>query len=172
MIEVEKLTKYYGDFPAIEDISFSVKKGEILGFLGPNAAGKTTAMRILTCFMPPSGARPHRGYDILDHSLEVRKHIGYLPEMVPLYTRHVGTLLLEFMGRIRGMDSKRLKKRRDDVIGLCRLEDYANTPIGRLSKGFRQRVGIGSGGYHEPDVLILDEPTVASTPARWSRPGN
>ncbi|MBI2907914.1 MAG: ATP-binding cassette domain-containing protein [Chloroflexi bacterium] len=165
MIEVEKLTKFYGDFPAIEDVSFSVKKGEILGFLGPNAAGKTTAMRILTCFMPPSsGTARIAGYDILDQSLEVRKHIGYLPEMVPLYTDMTVRAYLGFMGAIRGMNGSKIKKRIDDVVDLCRLEEYVDTPTGRLSKGFRQRVGIAQAVLHEPDVLILDEPTVGIDP--------
>ncbi|MFH1485385.1 MAG: ATP-binding cassette domain-containing protein [Chloroflexota bacterium] len=165
MIEVEKLTKYYGDYPAIEDVSFTVKKGEILGFLGPNAAGKTTTMRILTCFMPPSGGTARiAGYDILDNSLEVRRHIGYLPETVPLYADMGVHSYLEFMGSLRGMSSSKINKRCDAVIELCRLEEYTDTPIGRLSKGYRQRVGIAQAILHEPDVLILDEPTIGIDP--------
>ena len=119
-IEVNNLTKYYGDYPAIEDISFTVNKGEILGFLGPNAAGKTTTMRILTGFMPPSGGNAKiAGYDVVSQSLEARRQIGYLPESVPLYTDMTVEDYLDFMGKIRGMDSNRRKKRIDDVISIC-----------------------------------------------------
>jgi len=165
MIQVEKLTKYYGDFMAIEDISFEVKKGEILGFLGPNAAGKTTTMRILTGFMPPtSGTAKVAGYDILDHSLDVRKRVGYLPETVPLYADMTVDSYLDFSATLRGMDRKRKDKRIDEVMDICHIGDYADTLIGKLSKGFRQRVGIAQAILHEPEVLILDEPTIGIDP--------
>ena len=165
MIEVNNLTKYYGDFPAIEDISFTVNKGEILGFLGPNAAGKTTTMRVLTGFMPPtSGSARIAGFDVVDQSLEARRHIGYLPETVPLYTEMSVKDYLDFMGRIRGMNTQWRRRRISDVIGICRLEEYESTLIGKLSKGFRQRVGIAQAVLHEPDVLIMDEPTVGIDP--------
>ena len=164
-IEVNNLTKYYGDYPAIEDISFTVNKGEILGFLGPNAAGKTTTMRILTGFMPPSGGSARiAGYDVVSQSLEARRQIGYLPESVPLYTDMTVEDYLDFMGKIRGMDNKRRKTRINDVISICRLEEYKSSIIGKLSKGFRQRVGISQAILHEPQVLILDEPTIGIDP--------
>ena len=165
MIEVNNLTKYYGDFPAIEDISFTVNKGEILGFLGPNAAGKTTTMRVLTGFMPPtSGSAKVAGFDVVDQSLEVRRRIGYLPETVPLYTEMTVTDYLDFMGRIRGMSKQWRRRRIDEVIGICRLEEYGKSLIGKLSKGFRQRVGIAQAVLHEPEVLIMDEPTIGIDP--------
>ena len=165
MIEVKGLTKYYGNFPAIENVSFEVRKGEILGFLGPNAAGKTTTMRILTGFMPPtSGTATVAGYDVVDQSLEARKYIGYLPETVPLYTEMTVDSYLNFMGTLRGMNPKRIKTRTQDVIGICRLGDYRKTIIGKLSKGFRQRVGIAQAILHEPQVLVLDEPTIGIDP--------
>ena len=165
MIEVNNLTKYYGDFPAIENISFTVNKGEILGLLGPNAAGKTTTMRVLTGFMPPtSGSVKIAGFDVVDQSLEVRKRIGYLPETVPLYTE-MGVLdYLDFMGQIRGMNKQWRRRRIGEVIDICRLGDYRSSLIGKLSKGFRQRVGIAQAILHEPEVLILDEPTIGIDP--------
>ena len=165
MVEVENLTKYYGNFPAIEDVSFEVKRGEIVGFLGPNGAGKTTTMRIITGFLPPtSGTASVAGYDLVDKSREARAHIGYLPETVPLYTDMTVESYLGFMGTIRGMDSKRIKVRTGEVIDACRLGDYRRSHIGKLSKGFRQRVGIAQAVLHEPDVLILDEPTIGIDP--------
>ena len=165
MIEVKALTKYYGNFPAIEDISFEVQKGEILGFLGPNAAGKTTTMRIITAFMPPSsGTATIAGYDVVDNSLEARRLIGYLPESVPLYTDMTVEGYLQFMGTLRGMNPKRIKVRTGEVIDVCRLGDYRKTLIGKLSKGFRQRVGISQAILHEPQVLVLDEPTIGIDP--------
>jgi len=165
MIEVNDLTKYYGDFPAIENVTFTVNKGEVLGFLGPNAAGKTTTMRILTGFMPPtSGSARIAGFDVVDQSLEVRRRIGYLPETVPLYTEMSVKDYLDFMGRIRGMSKQWRRRRISDVIGICRLEEYGSSLIGKLSKGFRQRVGIAQAILHEPDVLIMDEPTIGIDP--------
>ncbi|MEE8443086.1 MAG: ABC transporter ATP-binding protein, partial [Dehalococcoidia bacterium] len=165
MIEAENLTKYYGDFPAISNVSFSVNKGEVLGFLGPNAAGKTTTMRILTGFMPPtSGVARIAGYDIVSESLEARRQIGYLPETVPLYTEMTVKSYLAFMGTIRGMADKTIQRRVSEVTEICHLEEYFNSLIGKLSKGFRQRVGIAQAILHEPSVLVLDEPTIGIDP--------
>ncbi|MEE2884548.1 MAG: ATP-binding cassette domain-containing protein [Chloroflexota bacterium] len=165
MIELENVTKYYGDFPAITDISFRVEQGEVLGFLGPNGAGKTTTMKIVTGFIPPSsGTVTIAGYDVVSNSLEARKHIGYLPETVPLYTDMTVEEYLAFMGTIRGMDRKKLTTRIGDVVEVCRLEEYQTSHISKLSKGFRQRVGIAQAILHEPDVLILDEPTIGIDP--------
>ena len=165
MIEVKGLTKFYGNYPAIEDLNFEVKKGEILGFLGPNAAGKTTTMRIITGFMPPTkGTATVAGYDVVGRSLEVRRKTGYLPETVPLYTDMTVESYLNFMGTLRGMNPKRIKTRIGDVVGICRLGDYRRSIIGKLSKGFRQRVGIAQAILHEPEVLVLDEPTIGIDP--------
>ena len=165
MIEVNNLTKYYGDFPAIEGISFTVNKGEILGLLGPNAAGKTTTMRILTGFIPPtSGSAKVAGFDVVGDSLEARKRIGYLPETVPLYTEMTVEDYLDFMGNIRGMDKGWRRRRIAEVIEITRLGEYQSSLIGKLSKGFRQRVGIAQAVLHEPDVLIMDEPTIGIDP--------
>ena len=165
VIEVRDLTKFYGNFTAIEGVSFQVGKGEILGFLGPNGAGKTTTMRILTGFMPPnSGTATVGGHDVVDKSLEVRRVMGYLPETVPLYTDMTVSAYLRFMGTLRGMNPKQIKKRTGEVIDVCRLGDYRNSFIGKLSKGFRQRVGIAQAILHEPQVLVLDEPTIGIDP--------
>ncbi len=165
MIEVNNLTKYYGDFPAIEGISFTVNKGEVLGLLGPNAAGKTTTMRILTGFIPPtSGSAKVAGFDVVGDSLEARKRIGYLPETVPLYTEMTVEDYLDFMGNIRGMDKGWRRRRIAEVIEITRLGEYQSSLIGKLSKGFRQRVGIAQAVLHEPDVLIMDEPTIGIDP--------
>jgi len=164
-IDVKNLTKFYGDYPAIENLSFTVNKGEILGFLGPNGAGKTTTMRILTGFMPPSGGTAKiAGFDVVSESLEARRQIGYLPETVPLYLDMTVEDYLDFLGKIRGMNRNWRQKRISDVIGICRLEEYQSSHIGKLSKGFRQRVGIAQAILHEPKVLILDEPTIGIDP--------
>ena len=165
MIEVRDLTHYYGPMPAVENVNFTVRRGEILGFLGPNGAGKTTTMRILTGFMPPTrGSVTLDGYDVVEKSLEVRKRVGYLPESVPLHTEMTVTNYLKYMGTLRGMNGRRIRPRIDDVIDVCRLGDYHKTIIGKLSKGFRQRVGIAQAILHEPDVLVLDEPTIGIDP--------
>ena len=165
MIQVEGVTKYFGSFPAVTNISFNVEKGEVLGFLGPNGAGKSTTMKILTGFLPPSsGSVRIAGYDIVSESLEARRHIGYLPETVPLYTDMTVHDYLGFMGRIRGMSRDSVARRIPEVIDICRLEDYRSTHISKLSKGFRQRVGIAQAIIHEPDVLVLDEPTIGIDP--------
>ena len=165
MIELENVTKNFGDFPAITDISFRVEPGEVLGFLGPNGAGKTTTMKIITGYMPPSSGKVTvAGYDIVSQSLVARRHIGYLPETVPLYTDMTVEEYLAFMGTIRGMTRDRIRTRVGDVIEVCRLEEYQSSHISKLSKGFRQRVGIAQAILHEPDVLILDEPTIGIDP--------
>ncbi|MCI0857442.1 MAG: ATP-binding cassette domain-containing protein [Chloroflexi bacterium] len=165
MIQVTGLTHYYGPHPAIQDVNFGVRRGEILGFLGPNGAGKTTTMRILTGYMPPTrGKVTVDGYDIVEKSLEVRRKIGYLPETVPLYTDMTVTNYLRYMGTLRGMAPRAIKRRINDVIDVCRLEQYRKTFIGKLSKGFRQRVGIAQAIIHEPEVLVLDEPTIGIDP--------
>jgi ABC-2 type transport system ATP-binding protein len=165
VVEAKGLTKYYGSFPAIEDVSFTVRKGEVMGFLGPNGAGKTTVMRIVTGYMPPTaGTVTVSGYDVLNNSLEVRRRIGYLPETVPLYLDMTVREYLVFMGSLRGMNKERIATRIPEVIELCRLEDYADSYISKLSKGFRQRTGLAQAILHEPELLILDEPTVGIDP--------
>jgi ABC-2 type transport system ATP-binding protein len=165
MIRVENLTKYYGKRLAVDNISFNVEKGEIVGFLGPNAAGKTTTMRILTGFLAPtSGDAWVAGYNVLSHSLEARQHIGYFPEAVPLYTDMTVRLYLDFLARLRGLDKNRTRTRIEEVVEICHLEEYIDVLIGKLSKGFRQRVGVAQAIIHEPEVLILDEPTIGIDP--------
>lgn len=165
MIEAENLNKYYGNFHALKDVSFKVEKGEIVGFLGPNGAGKTTTMRILTGFIPPgSGTVRVAGFDIQADSLEVRRRIGYLPESVPLYKEMTVTAFLRFLATIRGMSGRKREDRITEIIQACRLEDYSQSPIAKLSKGYRQLVGIAQAIIHEPEVLILDEPTIGIDP--------
>lgn len=165
MIEVDGLTKYYGDHKAIDGISFQVHAGEILGFLGPNAAGKTTTMRILTGFLPASsGTARVAGFDVVRQSLQVRKNIGYLPETVPLYTDMTVRDYLDFMSRIRGLSGKRKSQRISYVMDVCHVSDVAGTLIGKLSKGYRQRVGLAQALISDPPVLVLDEPTVGLDP--------
>ena len=165
MIQVEGLTKYYGDHPAIVGLTFHAGVGEILGFLGPNGAGKTTTMRILTGYMPPSsGTARVAGYDVVDQSLEVRRRVGYLPETVPLYPEMSVVEYLEFMGSLRRV--KKLDERIEAVLEEVSLEERAGSFIGNLSKGLRQRVGLAQALLHEPEVLILDEPTIGLDPAQ------
>lgn len=165
MIEVENLGKYYSGTAAIEDISFKVEQGEILGFLGPNGAGKTTTMRILTCFMAPSrGTARIDGKDILQNSLEVRRGIGYLPENVPLYNDMSVRGYLLHMAALRGVPRKKRPERLEAALDAGKLEDRAEMLIGKLSKGYRQRVGIAQAVIHDPPVLILDEPSAGLDP--------
>jgi ABC-2 type transport system ATP-binding protein len=165
MIEVSSLTKYYGKRLAVDNISFNVEKGEIVGFLGPNAAGKTTTMRIITGYLGPTkGTVKIAGYDVLTHSLEARRHIGYLPEAVPLYADMGVRDYLTYMANLRSVPSAKLKNRVDGVIEQCHLGEYVDVHIGKLSKGYRQRVGVAQAIVHEPDVLILDEPTIGIDP--------
>ncbi len=163
MIQVDHLSKTYGTTQALRDVSFQVKRGEILGFLGPNGAGKTTTMRILTGYLPPSSGDAHiAGYDVFANSIEVRKRIGYLPETVPLYTEMTVYDYLEFAARLRGVDDAYDAVER--AMELTNIDERADTIIGKLSKGYRQRVGIAQALVHNPDVLIMDEPTIGLDP--------
>ena len=165
IIEAHNLTHYYGPQPAIENVDFKVKRGEILGFLGPNGAGKTTTMRILTGYMPPTrGNVEIDGMDIVKDSLECRKKIGYLPETVPLHTDMTVKNYLTFMGSLRGMSRRSINDQINNVIEICRLQDYYKTIVGKLSKGYRQRVGIAQAILHEPEILVMDEPTIGIDP--------
>ncbi len=165
MIEVENLTKYYGSQMAIEDVNFTVEKGEILGFLGPNAAGKTTTMRILTCYMPATkGTARVAGYDVFEDSLQVRRRIGYLPENPPLYNDMSVSSYLGFVSRIKGIESNQRAKRVEEVMERCSITEVKDRVIGKLSKGYKQRVGLAQALIHDPEVLILDEPTVGLDP--------
>jgi ABC-2 type transport system ATP-binding protein len=165
LIKVENLTKYYGKRLAVDNISFNVEQGEIVGFLGPNAAGKTTTMRMLTGFLTPTAGNAWiAGHSILTESLEARQRIGYFAESVPLYTDMTVRDYLTFLARLRGVSREKTEKRADAVIKMSGLEEYTHTLIGRLSRGFRQRVGIAQSIVHEPDVLIMDEPTVGIDP--------
>ena len=170
MIKVRNLTKYYGERLAVDNISFNIGKGEIVGLLGPNAAGKSTTMRILTGFlMPTKGDTWIADCNMVTNSLEGRKHIGYMPESVPLYTDMTVRDYLDFFARLRGVERQRARKRINDVVTLCHLEEYIDTIIGKLSRGFRQRVGLAQAIVHEPEVLILDEPTVGIDPIQISQ---
>jgi ABC-2 type transport system ATP-binding protein len=165
MIEVEGLTKRYGRNTAVDNISFRVQKGEILGFLGPNGAGKTTTMRILACYLPPTEGRVRvAGHDVFEAPLEVKRHVGYLPETPPLYPDMEVATYLDFVAKIKGMAAKERRARLDDAIEKCRVGDVRFKQIGRLSKGYRQRVGLAQAILHNPDVLILDEPTSGLDP--------
>jgi ABC-2 type transport system ATP-binding protein len=165
LIEVNNLTKRFGAHTAISDVSFRAETGEILGFLGPNGAGKTTTMRILTCFLPPtSGSARVAGFDILDQSLEVRRRIGYLPENVPLYRDLSVDAYLDFVGRLKGMPKPARKTRMGQVMEECGISHVRTRTVGKLSRGYRQRVGLAQALLNDPEVLILDEPTVGLDP--------
>jgi ABC-2 type transport system ATP-binding protein len=165
MIEVKDLTKYYGPVAAIQDVSFAVEKGQIWGFLGPNGAGKTTTMRILSCYMPASsGTARVAGYDVFDQSLEVRRRIGYLPENVPLYGDLTVASYLDFVADVRGLGRAERRRRVGEVMERCLVHDVRGRLIGRLSKGYRQRVGLAQALVADPEVLILDEPTIGLDP--------
>ena len=166
-IVVEDLSKWYGNFLAVDRISFEVPKGTIVGFLGPNGAGKTTTIRMLTCYMPPTSGRARvAGYDVFRDSLQVRKHIGYLPESNPLYTEMRVGEYLDFKAKLHGMDRDSRRKRVSEVASRCWLTDRLRSVIGTLSKGYRQRVGIADALLHNPPVLVLDEPTVGLDPSQ------
>jgi ABC-2 type transport system ATP-binding protein len=165
MIRVENLTKNYGAHRAVDGISFEVPSGEVLGFLGPNGAGKTTTMKILTCFIAPTSGSVRVGdIDVLDRSIKVRELIGYLPEDTPLYQELTTLELLEFASAIRQVDSARRDKRIHEISEVCGLYEVLDQPIGELSKGFRQRVGLAQAMIHDPPILILDEPTSGLDP--------
>jgi ABC-2 type transport system ATP-binding protein len=165
VIEVKDLTRYYGPKKAIADVSFRVNKGEILGLLGPNAAGKTTTMRILTCYMPPtSGTATVGGYDIFEQSLEVRKITGYLPENPPLYTDLTVEDYLNFVAKLKGIEKNRIKAEVDTVVEKTSIGEVRQRVIGKLSKGYKQRVGLAQSLLNNPQVVIFDEPTVGLDP--------
>ena len=164
-IEVEHLSKVYGSTTAIEDVHFSVNAGEIIGFLGPNGAGKTTTMRILAGYLPAtSGTAIIAGYDVHRHSMQVRRHIGYLPETPPLYPNMTVKGFLHFVAKIKGVKASQRRAKVAHALKRCQLTERENTIIRRLSKGYRQRVGIAQAIVHEPPVIILDEPTVGLDP--------
>ena len=165
MLEAVGLSKYYGKFIAVEDLTFTVKEGEVVAFLGPNGAGKSTTMKMLTGYLAPSSGKALIcGVEVASHRDEVANRIGYLPENGPLYEEMTPLGLLNFFGRARGLDSERLKSRIDKVIEKCAIQSVANKPIGKLSRGYRQRVGMANVLLHEPDVLIMDEPTAGLDP--------
>jgi ABC-2 type transport system ATP-binding protein len=165
MIKVESLSKRYARTIAVDDVSFEAQKGQIVGFLGPNGAGKTTTMRILTCFLPPtSGSANVAGFDVMEQPMEVKKRIGYLPETPPLYPDMEVSEYLSFVGRLKGIRSNELARRVDEVSERCAVADVRNKLIHKLSKGYRQRVGLAQAIIHNPDVLILDEPTSGLDP--------
>jgi len=165
MIEVESLTKRYGRHTAVDGISFTVQKGEILGFLGPNGAGKTTTMRILTCYLPPTeGTARVAGFDVFEDPIEVKRRVGYIPETPPLYPDMDVETFLDFCGKIKGIPSSTRKARVSEAMDRCRITDVRRKLIGRLSKGYRQRVGLAQAILNNPEVLILDEPTAGLDP--------
>src|SRR5271163_1447446 len=165
MITVTDLTKRYARHTAVDHVSFEVQKGQIVGFLGPNGAGKTTTMRMLTCFLPPTaGTATVAGFDVLEEPMEVKKRIGYLPENPPLYPEMMTGEYLSFVGSLKGLRGAELQKRIDYVSGRCAVADVRNKQLGKLSKGYRQRVGLAQAIIHNPEVLILDEPTAGLDP--------
>ena len=165
MIEVENLSKRYGPTLAVSDVSFNVQKGEVLGFLGPNGAGKTTTMRVITGFFPPTTGKVRvAGYDVVDEPLEAKRRTGYLPETPPIYPDMTVAEYLRFVARIKGVSRSELKSRLDGIVEKCAVGDVRNRQIGKLSKGYRQRVGLAQALIHNPDVLVLDEPTAGLDP--------
>ncbi len=165
MIKVENLTKRYAGYTAIKDLSFEVERGEIVGFLGPNGAGKSTTMKILSCFLPATAGRATvAGFDVFSQSMQVRQHLGYMPENVPLYTEMRVNEYLEHRAALKGLTGKKLKMRVGEVKELTSLNDVQKKIIGNLSKGYRQRVGLAEALVAEPDLLILDEPTIGLDP--------
>jgi ABC-2 type transport system ATP-binding protein len=165
MIQASSLTKSFGSVKALDGVSFEVRKGEVVGFMGPNGAGKSTTMRILTCFISPTGgsAKVH-GYDVFSNPLEVRQRIGYLPQRAPLYQDMSVWDYLEFASQIRGLEAATFKSRLKKVVEVCGLAQVLGKPIGTLSHGYRQRVGLGQALIHDPPILILDEPTADLDP--------
>ena len=167
MIQVENVSKRYGETEAVRDASFQVEAGEVVGFVGPNGAGKTTTMKILACLLPPTaGAARIAGFDTVDNSADARRRLGYLPESAPLYTDMTVRQYLSYMAALRDVPRSRRGARVSEVIEAVGTEEYADKRIGTLSKGFRQRVGIGQAILHEPSAVILDEPTNGLDPAQ------
>ncbi len=165
MIEVVNVVKRYHQLVAVSDISFTVEKGEVLGFLGPNGAGKSTTMRMLTGFIPAtSGKVMVAGFDVFEQPLEVKRRVGYLPEVPPLYEDLDAVNYLFFVGRLKGLTGKKLRQEVDRVIETCGVTEVRTRRIGNLSKGFRQRIGLAQALLNDPDVLILDEPTIGLDP--------
>ncbi len=165
MIDVQQVSRYFGDIAAVKDVSFQVEKGEIVGFLGPNAAGKTTTMRILTTYLPASsGTAKVAGFDVHEESMQVRKRIGYLPENPPLYQDMRVCDYLDFVAKIKGVDPNDRKKAVQEAMGKVAIDNVSKRVIRHLSKGYKQRVGIAQALVHNPDVLILDEPTIGLDP--------
>ena len=165
MIKVENLTKRYAGVTAINNLNFEVEKGEIVGFLGPNGAGKSTTMKILTSYLPASSGRATiAGFDVFEQSVEARQHIGYLPENTPLYTDMRVGEYLRYRANLKGVAGRKVKQSVGDVLELCSLRDVERKLIGALSKGYRQRVGLADALVHDPDLLILDEPTIGLDP--------
>jgi ABC-2 type transport system ATP-binding protein len=165
MIEVQNLTKRYGPTLAVSEVSFEAQKGEVLGFLGPNGAGKTTTMRVITGYLPPSEGRVRvAGFDVVEEPLEAKRRTGYLPETPPVYPDMTVNEYLAFVGRIKGISRRELKSRMADVVERCAVADVQNRQIGKLSKGYRQRVGLAQALIHNPEVLVLDEPTAGLDP--------
>jgi ABC-2 type transport system ATP-binding protein len=167
MIEARGLSKRYGDLVAVDDVSFSVGKGEVVGFLGPNGAGKTTTMRMLTGFLPPTeGTAEIAGYDLFDDPLAARRAVGYLPETPPLYPEMTVTAYLDYVARIKDVPRRQRREAVDRAAQRCGLAEVRRRVIGTLSKGFRQRVGLAQAIVHDPAVLILDEPTIGLDPTQ------
>jgi ABC-2 type transport system ATP-binding protein len=167
VVEVKELSKSYGAFRAVDNVSFTVNRGEIVALLGPNGAGKSTTMKMLTCFMPAtSGTARIAGYDIWDDSLEVRRRLGYMPENTPLYTEMRVHEYLSFRARLKGVPPREIRKRVEEVGERCWITDVLNRIIGQLSKGYRQRVGLAECLIHDPEILILDEPTIGLDPTQ------
>jgi len=165
LIDVKNLSKSYGTFQAVDDVSFFIDKGEVVGFLGPNAAGKTTTMRVLTCFMPATkGTISVAGFDVFENPMSVKKRVGYLPEHPPLYQEMTVESYLTFVGRINGLSGKDLKIKLDKALERTSTDEVRGRIIAKLSKGFKQRVGIAQALIHDPEVLVLDEPTVGLDP--------
>ena len=167
MIEVKHLSKRFGSTVAVDDVSFDVRKGEVLGLLGPNGAGKTTTMRILTCYLVPDGGSASvAGYDIIEDSLEVRRRVGYLPENAPLYQDMDVVSYLEFVAEVRGIPGHERRRRIDSMVEVCGLGSVIGRGVGELSKGYKQRVGLAQTLIHDPEFLILDEPTTGLDPSQ------
>lgn len=165
MIQIENLTKYYGDACAVDEISFEIKKGEILGLLGPNGAGKTTTMRMLTCYLQPtSGNIQVKDHNILENSLEIKKLIGYLPESAPLYPDMLVYDYLKFVADVRGMEKSASDSHIKELADMCGINEVMHRPINELSKGYKQRVGLAHAMMNDPEILVLDEPTSGLDP--------